>query len=321
MKKQFSLLIFCSFCFMVQAQDVTVKKLKEEAGKKLSTQNAEDSLAGPWKKGGQFSLNINQGSLSNWSAGGEKFSFSLNAYTSLFAMYKQGKQSWDNTLDLAYGLVNTSSLGNRKSSDRLELTTKYGHAISTHVNLAALINLRSQFANGYKFSKGLNGEDSATLTSKTFTPAYLLGAVGLDYKPSDIFSLFVSPLTARWVIVGDDKLAPFYAVPPGKNSRQELGAFSSATLNTKLGKTSQFKSKLDLFSNYKSNPQNIDVFWTNVLTAKISKYINFSINIDMIYDDNTQNVDPNKGPAPQFLQLMGIGFTYTFEKKKKTVEN
>jgi hypothetical protein len=28
----------------------------------------------------------------------------------------------------------------------------------------------------------------------------------------------------------------------------------------------------------------------------------------MIYDDNTQNINPAKGPAPQWLQLMGIGF-------------
>ncbi len=37
-----------------------------------------------------------------------------------------------------------------------------------------------------------------------------------------------------------------------------------------------YKSRLDLFSNYKQKPQNIDVYWTNALTAKLTKYINFS---------------------------------------------
>lgn len=316
MKKFYLLTIMICSGLAMQAQDGTIKKLKEDADKKTKAEALPDSLSGPWKRGGQFGVNINQGSLSNWSAGGEKFSFSLNAYTGLFANYKQGKNSWDNLLDLAYGIVNTTSLGNRKSSDRIEFTTKYGHAISKHVNLAGLVNMRSQFANGYAFSKTVSGEDSATLTSKSFTPTYLLGSLGLDYKPSEKFSLFLSPLTARLVIVGNELLAPFYGVPDGKNAKQEFGAFSSALIQLPLGKTAHFKSKLDLFSNYKTKPQNIDIFWTNVWTAKIAKYINFNLNVDMIYDDDTKNVNPDKGPAPQFLQLMGIGFAYSFEKKK-----
>ena len=89
----------------------------------------------------------------------------------------------------------------------------------------------------------------------------------------------------------------------------------SANYTKKIGEKFVFNTKLDLFSNYKQEPQNIDIFWTNVLTAKITKYINFSFNLDMIYDDNTQNVNPAKGPATQWLQLMGIGFAYNFSKK------
>ena len=57
----------------------------------------------------------------------------------------------------------------------------------------------------------------------------------------------------------------------------------------------------------------IDIYWTNNLTAKITKYINFSLTMDVIYDDDVHNVNPNKGPAPQILQLMGIGFAYNFK--------
>ena len=69
-----------------------------------------------------------------------------------------------------------------------------------------------------------------------------------------------------------------------------------------------------MFSNYKKDPANVDVFWTNSLSANITKYINFSFNLGMIYDDNTNNIDPTKGPAPQWLQLMGIGFSYKLGK-------
>ena len=314
MKKIYSivwLLLITGFC---QAQDPSVKDLKNEASKAIK-KDPNDTTAKTWKLGGLFNLNINQGTLSNWSAGGDKFSFSLNAYLNVFAFYKKNKHSWDNNLDLAYGIVNTTSLGSRKASDRIDLLSKYGYAITPKWNVAALGNLRTQFTNGYAYSKTAAGVDTSSVISKTFAPAYVLLSLGLDYKPNDNFSLFISPLTERWVIVTDDLIAPLYGVDSGKNVRNELGAFVSANYTAKLGANFVYKTKLDLFSNYKQNPQNIDVFWTNSLTAKLTKYINFSFNLDMIYDDNTQHVNPAKGPAPQWLQLMGIGFAYNFNKK------
>ena len=228
---------------------------------------------------------------------------------------KKGNHSWDNNIDLAYGIVRTTSLGSRKASDRIDLISKYGFTLSQHVNLAVLGNLRTQFAPGYNYLKNAQGQDSSSLTSRGFAPAYVLASVGFDYRPTSNFSLFISPATARWIVVRDVQLRDIYNVPFNKSSRQEFGAFASANYQQTFAKNLGFKSKLDLFSNYKSNPQNVDIFWTNVLTAKITRYINFSFNIDLIYDDDVENVDKSKGPAPQILQLMGIGFAYTFRRK------
>ena len=307
-------IIFFLSIASLQAQDPSVKDLKKEAAKSIN-KDPKDTTTKTWKLGGLFNLNINQGTLSNWSAGGDKFSFSLNSYLNVFAFYKKNKNSWDNNLDLAYGIVNTTSLGSRKASDRIDLLSKYGYAISPKWNAAALFNLRTQFAKGFAYSKTASGADTSSLTSSAFAPAYILLSLGFDYKPSDNFSLFISPLTERWVVVTDDLLAPLFGIDPGKNSRNELGAFLSASFTKKLGSNFVYRSKLDLFSNYKQKPQNIDIYCTNVLTAKLTKYINFSFNLDIIYDDNTKNVDRSKGPAPQWLQLMGIGFAYNFTKK------
>lgn len=296
-----------------KAQDETVTELKKQAGQEIK-KDPKDTIPQTWKIGGLFNLNVNQGSLSNWSAGGEKFSLSVNSYLNLYAFYKKGRHSWDNNLDLAYGIVKTTSLGNRKSSDRIDFLTKYGYGLTKKLSVAGLLNVRSQFAKGYAYNKTAAGLDSASLTSRTFTPTYMLLSLGLDYKPNADFSLFVSPITERWVIVTDEDLGPFYGLDPGEKTRNELGAYLSATYQKKLGTNLAFKTRLDLFSNYKDEPKNIDIYWTNALTAKITKYINFSFNLDMIYDDNTQNVDPAKGPAPQWLQLVGIGFAYSFRK-------
>lgn len=311
-------LLFTTFIFFtvvyVYAQDPTIKDLKNEATKSIKKDPA-DTAAKTWKTGGLVNVNINQGTLTNWSAGGDQFSFSLNAFLNVFAFYKKNKSSWDNNLDLGYGIVNTTSLGSRKASDRIDLLSKYGYAISPKWNAAALFNLRTQFANGYAYSKTAGGADTAVIISKTFAPAFVLLSLGFDYKPNENFSLFLSPLTERWVIVTDDSIAPLFGVVPGKNSKNELGAFVSANYTKKLGANFVYKSKLDLFSNYKQKPQNIDIFWTNALTAKLTKYINFSFQLDMIYDDDTKNVKPARGPAPQWLQLMGIGIAWNFSKK------
>ena len=311
--------LFVSFLSLIitlslAAQDPTIKDLKNEAVKSIK-KNPEDTASKTWKLGGLFNLNVNQGTQSNWSAGGDKFSFSLNAYLNVFAFYKKNKSSWDNNLDLAYGIVNTTSLGSRKASDRIDLLSKYGYTIAPKWNVAALFNLRTQFAKGFAYSKTAAGKDTSTLISNTFAPAYVLLSLGIDYKPRDNFSLFISPLTERWVIVANDSIGPLFGVLPGKNSKNELGAFISANYTAKLGSKFVYKTKLDLFSNYKQKSQNVDIFWTNALTAKITKYINFSFTLDMIYDDDTKNVNPAKGPAPQWLQLMGIGFAYNFTKK------
>lgn len=314
MKKIYTLLLLILFINFLKAQDPAVKDLKNEASKSIP-KDPKDTIQKVWKWGGLFNLNLNEGSLSNWSAGGDKFSFSLNSYLNVFAFYKKNKSAWDNNLDLAYGMVNTTSLGSRKASDRVDLLTKYGYAISKKWNAAALFNLRTQFAKGYAYSKTATGKDTSSVISNTFAPAYLLLSLGFDYKPNNDLSIFISPLTERWVVVTDKTIAPLFGIVPGKKSKNELGAFASINYSKKLGNSFNYKTKLDLFSNSKQKPQNVDIFWSNVVTARITKYISFSFNLDMIYDDDTHNVNPVKGPAPQWLQLMGIGFAYTFTKK------
>lgn len=260
-----------------------------------------------------FNLNVNQGALSNWAAGGEKTSLAITSFLNLYAFYKQGKHAWDNNLDLAYGFVNTTSLGQRKADDRIDLLSKYGYAIAPKWYLSGLFNLRTQFTDGFSYPADL----PKVKTSTFFAPAYLLLSLGMDYKPNDNFSLFLSPATSRWVIVRDPVLSAegAYGVTPGKKFKNEIGAYVSANYFKTISTSATYKTKLDLFSNYKSNPQNIDVFWTNILAVKVTKFINMNLSLDIIYDDDVKTVKDNGtsgGPKPQIKELMGIGFAYKF---------
>ena len=301
-------------CFIILSlnsltQDGSIKKLQSESSRTIKKDPA-DTIPQVWKKGGIYTINLSQGSLSNWAAGGDNFSISVNSYLGLHAFYKKGHHSWDNTFDFNLGYVNTTSLGARKNDDRLDILSKYGHRLTEKLNLAGLVNFRSQLFDGYTYS-----DDKKTFSSAFLSPAYLIVSPGIDWKPDGYFSLFVSPITARWVIVKDDTLSAkgVYGVDPGEHSILEFGAFLTANYLRDLSPNVTYKARLDLFSNYRHNPKNIDVFMTNMLALKISKVFSASWNIDLIYDDDVRIFGENQSSAAlQVKSIIGFGLQLKF---------
>lgn len=287
-----------------------MKELKK-ASEKTIKKEANDTIAKTWKKGGLYGINISQGSLSNWAAGGDDFSLSVNSVLSLFAFYKKEKHSWDNTFDFNLGYVKTTSLGSRKNDDRVDVLSKYGYALNSKLNVAGLINFRSQLFKGYTYDKNA----ARTFSSAFLSPAYILISPGLDYKPNADLSIFVSPITARWTIVKDDTLSAkgLYGVDPGKHSNAEFGAFASVNYLKEFNKIVTYKGRLDLFSNYRRKPQNVDLYFTNVLNVKLSKILSLTWSVDMIYDDDVRLFgDNNDGAALQLKSLVGVGLLAKF---------
>ena len=150
MKKITHLMLLCIIAISTFAQDETIKDLKK-ASEKDVTKDPNDTIPKIWKAGGLYGINVTQGSLNNWAAGGDEFSISLNSVLNLFAFYKKDKHSWDNTFDFNLGYVKTTSLGSRKNDDRFDLLSKYGYALNSKLNVAGLFNFRSQFFDGYTY--------------------------------------------------------------------------------------------------------------------------------------------------------------------------
>jgi hypothetical protein len=282
------------------------------------TKDPNDTTKMTWKTGGLLSLTFNQAALSNWSAGGDKSAISLNAIGNLYAFYQDGRRSWDNFLNAQYGIANTTSLGTRKTNDLLDLTSKYGYDLGKKWYLTGLFDFRTQFAPGYNYPSA----DSRVLTSNLFAPAYLLLSVGMDYKPNNNFSAFISPITAREVIVNNDSLAAVasFGVDSGKKSRFEFGAYASINFKTNVSKTASYTGRLDLFSDYTRTPQNIAIYMTNVLNVKVTSLISMLLSLNLIYDNNIKSVKADGtvgGPALQLQESMGIGFAYKFARKAR----
>jgi len=288
-----------------------------EAEKTLRTL-VTDSTQG-WKRGGVFSLNLAQTSLTNWAAGGQN-SFAVNGMLSTFANYKQGKTVWVNSLDLGYGVLKQGGTGYRKTDDKFDLLSKYGYEAFKNFYYAALLNFKTQMAPGYKYS-----DAGRELISDLFAPAYLLAALGLDYKPSDHFSAFIAPLTGKITFVSNKQLsdAGAFGVTPGKKSLSEFGGYLRAIytkndFKNEFLKNVTFTTKIDLFSNYIKNPQNVVVNWETLLAFKVNKFLSANINTQLVYDDKIKVPVVRNGEATsigslvQFKEILGVGFSYNF---------
>ena len=311
-----TLVLFCSFfCFLFSnAQEIIVNKLRNETSRTIRKE--ADTTKWNWKGGGLMSFNLAQGSLSNWASGGDNFSMSVNGYVNYFFFYRQGRHFWDNNLDVNLGYLQSTSLGIRKNDDRVDYLSKYGYKMdSVGVwYLSALLNFRSQFFDGYNFSNNV-GE----LSSSFLSPAYLIISSGFDYKPSPQFSVFLSPLTYRLTYVGNNYLSEkgSYGVPKSDHAINQIGTFININYDNTIAKNISYKGRLDIFSNYKTDPQNVDFYMTNLFSFRINKNFSARYSLDLIYDDDIRIFGPtNSSPGLQIKSLIGIGFQKIFAFKR-----
>ncbi len=308
-----ALLFFCLYN-VVQSQDIVVNNLRKETSKTVNKE--ADTTTWNWKKGGVFSFSLAQGSLSNWAAGGDNFTLAVNSFFNHYWLFQKDRHVWDNSVDINLGFVQTTSLGGRKNDDRLDFLSKYGYKMDTLGKwyLTGLLNFRSQFFDGYTYPNGVENFASTFLA-----PAYFITSVGFDYKPNPKLSVFISPATSRWVIVANKKLSNqrAYGVDSGKLSLNEIGAYASVNYANTIAPNITYRGRLDLFSNYKNNPQNIDFFMTNQFAFKINKFFSATYSLDLIYDDDVRLFGPvGKSAGLQMKSIIGIGYLRPIAVKK-----
>lgn len=281
--------------FKLSAQDVTVKEFQKLAFKELKPLEKDG-----WKKNGTFIINVNQGALRNWAGGGEQNTLGVTALLNYNVNYKKGEISWNNYFDIALGFQNASSFGRfRKVDDRIDITSKYGYQFSKKWFTALLTNFNSQALAGYNYA------DTATQKiSNLLTPGKILLSAGIDFRPEKGFTVFVSPVTTRFILKSDKAFYSMtkFGVPPNRKSHTELGSFATAKYSKKVNSWAHYTGRLDLFSNYKRNPENVDLFFTNLVTMKFNKWLATNINVDVVYDDDVVQ-------KTQLKEVLGIGLT------------
>jgi hypothetical protein len=117
-----------------------------------------------------------------------------------------------------------------------------------------------------------------------------------------------------------------FGISSDRRSKNELGAYLIVSSKVALFEKVNMTNKLQLFSNFLSNPQNIDVDWEMITTMNLNWFTELKVNVHLIYDDDTKlpvydsednpvmdiNGMQKKAPMLQFKEYLGLSFVFKF---------
>ena len=234
-----------------------------------------------------------------------------NLQFNYFANYKKAKHLWNNRLELDYGLNKTKSDGTKKTNDKIYLSSTYGYEIAKNWYASGLMTFQTQFAKGYDYNV-----DPDVFISRFMSPGYLLIGAGFTWTPKSWFTATFTPATWRGTLVSSKILSDQgdFGVTPGKHLFSEFGANLRMEAKYEFLKNMTVFSRLNLYSNYLKDPQNVDISWDVQLNMAINQWFSCNITTNMIYDNDTKILqkDGTKGPRLQFKEALAVGFQVTF---------
>ena len=276
-----------------------------------------------WKFLSEASFIFNQALISNWVKGGESNISTLLDITGTASYNNRDKKvTWDNIGRIKFGLITSAGNGIRKNTDELDITSNFKHKAFGKFDFSATMIFKSQLANGYNYP------NDSVVVSKFFNPASLTLGLGLAYKPNDNTSINFAPLSYKGTFVPDTAMIDQtkHGLLANQRSKHEPGMSVQINHKTTIFDNINLVNHVRLFTNYIHNPQNIDIDWELIATAKLNWFIDLRLNTHLIYDDDTlipvlddndeQVLNPDGTPKKvlmiQFKEMIGISVIFRF---------
>ncbi len=254
-----------------------------------------------WTYYSEVELAMGQGYLANWSSGGEN-SLSVLSNIRFFVNYNKNRTSWENFMHYRLGFLKSGDQGLRKNEEKLELNSKLGHQAFKNWYYTTQLNIQTMIFNSYEYS-----DNEKTLVGNFMSPAYFTLSLGLDYKPNENFSLYLSPIAGKWTYVRDTSgIDPTrYGVDLGKKSKGDAGARLELRNKFNLFEVIDIRNELILFSSYYNSQQAFTANWQVQIDFKINYFMRASIYTNVVYDENYSK-------KMQFKENLNLGVNFRF---------
>ncbi|TSD64764.1 DUF3078 domain-containing protein [Inquilinus sp. KBS0705] len=259
-----------------------------------------------WKKSIVFGLNFSQSAFSsNYSAGGVT-AVALGTNFIYHTEYNKAPFSYVSELNLTYGVSKNKGQGKRKTNDRIYFDNKLASQLSKHWYFFGALTFESQFDKGfnYVYTDPATGIVSNTpvLISNFMSPGYLTESIGFEYKPTTYFDLRLGTGTARQTFVLDKNIIRYqpdnYGVDSLHTIKNDLAFQVVALFDKDIMKNIHLNTRYALFIPYGQSLQYITHRVDMILSARVNKLINVTINGTMLYDKNTaRDVQATEGLA------------------------
>ncbi len=260
-----------------------------------------DTLAG-WSQSWEVGLTGSQASYSNWSQGGVN-NIAATGSSDFIAKYRQNRFSYSFQLVTRFGQTRIQDEGVRKTDDRLAVRNRFLYDLAeddSDFKLFSNINFRTQFAEGFNYGAGEDGEN--ILISDFMAPGYFTQNIGLAYIPTDNFS-FEAGIGLQQTIVRDEALSTTYGLPEGDTFRNEAGLTLAAAYSMRLGTNLSWSTSLESFTSLNKSVSSTDVYFLNQITGRINRYMNASLRFDLVYDDDFSK-------EVQVAQILSVGVSF-----------
>ncbi len=251
-----------------------------------------------WKNEVLGSLNLTQTSFDNWSQGGEN---SLSWQLNLNAKFvdDQADHKWTNIGKFVFGQIRVGDQSSRKSVDEIMLETTYAFLLGWFVDPYISLTGQTQFTKGFDY-----GTDPKTAVSNFLDPGYFTQSVGVGYTPNDMIKTRIGAALRETITSDFNQYADDPQTSALEKTKTEAGMESVTDFVYKMEEDLVFTSNLRLFSNLIQLKQ-IVARWDNLLTAKITEYVNVNFNYQMFYDHIIS-------PQRQIKQSLALGINYSF---------
>lgn len=313
-----------------------------------------------WDKTFNAGLDLSSLLQINPKVGGGESQLGFGGALSFLANYEETRLSWTNSISLNIG-VQKVGFGNtnienplQKSIDQFRVNSRLSYAAGlllpkSNFKYTADFSFLSQFTKTYPGNflsepdPSLVNGSSTSAISKFLSPGQLTFSLGLDYEPTDQFSIYYSPAALKVVMVLDDDIADSLAIinndPTFCSGRglhgNPIDCTTRLVSNSDVQLGSQLKlryidnfpnsrisirSELSLYSNYLNQPEKIDVDWVNELSLTIFDGLQLSLWTNLFYDydipvqktENLQIIENTLVRGVSFTQQILLRYTAEF---------
>ena len=258
-----------------------------------------------WHKQAAAKLKFTKNSFDNWVVQGGENSWSWQLDVLANVKHVQEKYQWEVSGKFSFGRAKVTGAESQKTEDEIRMESVF--TFRTFLFLRGYLSLliQSQSAPGYNYET-----DPIIRISNFLDPLYITQSMGFDYEPGKIFK-------TRAGFALKETFTRNHPVPYADNPetdrierlKVEIGLNSTTDLDIKINEIISFTSRFELFSNFRGFDR-IDIYWDNLFSAGIAKFVEVSFNFKLIYDKDVS-------PRRQLKQTLAVGLIYSFFKEKK----